>query len=501
MRAYIYTLPMTFVTPFFHAFKSLLFGKPPVSGLKKAMADLPKNTSLTELRLLFGSYFPAALLARTDSDQNSRRRIYSLEVTFWAFLDQVFTPDGSCRETVRKIMAWHRFENPRGPIGNVSSDTSAYCQARLRLPVHTIKAINTHLIERLQRNTPSEALWHGRHIKLVDGTGISMPDTPANQALYPQSKSQKPGCGFPLMNLVGIFCLSSGALLNLAYGKRRTHETKLFASLLHTVEKGDVIVTDRGFFSFGSIANLLKRSADVLMRLPEKKCRRAIGSQLPGSGNCDVLITWRKPNQPPPAMSAEEFESLPETLSVRVIRADISRHGFRTQSVTLVTTLTDPAIAAHELVALYLRRWEIELHFREIKVILNMDVLRCQTPEMIEREMLMHLVAYNLIRILMQTSAVSYGADLSRLSFKGCLDTVRHFANAAHAAEGKPRTIQALIEEMLMAIANDPNPHRPNRSEPRAVKRRRKNYHLLTKPRRQMGHLPHRKTGRATSPK
>jgi len=459
------------------------------------MADLPKINSLAELRQLFGSYFPAALLARTSSRDNSRQRIFSLEVIFWAFLDQVLTPQGPCRETVRKIMAWHRFENPRGRLGDMSGDTSAYCRARLRLPLKTIKDIGSHLIARLQANTPADALWHGRRVKLVDGTGISMPDTAPNQAFYPQTKSQKPGCGFPLMNLVGIFCMSSGALLNIAYGGRRTHETKLFASLWHTVERGDVIVEDRGFCSFGAIANLRARGADVLARLPEKKCRQAIGSQLPKSGDCDVLVTWTRPSKPPPAMSEEEFESLPQTMTVRVIRMDISRHGFRTQTITLITTLSDPAITAQELAALYFRRWEIELHFREIKVLLNMDVLRCKTPEMIERELLMHLVAYNLVRTLMQQSALSHGADLRRLSFKGCLDTVRHFANAAHAAHGKPRTIQALIQEMLLTIARDPNPFRPGRKEPRAVKRRRKNYRLLTKPRHEMGRLPHRKIG------
>jgi len=265
---------MSFATPFFHSFKSLLFGKPPVSGLKKAMADLPKISSLAELRQLFGSYFPDALLARTPSHDNSRQRIFSLEVTFWAFLDQALTPLGPCREAVRKIMAWHRFENPRGPIGDMSADTSAYCQARLRLPVKTIKDINAHLVARLQANTPTDALWHGRRVKLVDGTGISMPDTAANQARYPQSTNQKPGCGFPLMNLVGIFCMSSGALLHVAHGARRTHETKLFASLWHTVEKGDVIVDDRGFCSFGAVANLLARGADVLTRLPERNAGR-----------------------------------------------------------------------------------------------------------------------------------------------------------------------------------------------------------------------------------
>jgi hypothetical protein len=492
---------MAFATPFFHAFKSLLFGKPPVSCLKKAMAALPKIASLAELRQLFGSYFPAALLAQNSCGHNSRQRIFSLEVTFWAFLDQVLTPQGPCREAVRKIMAWHRFENPRGPIGDMSADTSAYCQARLRLPVQTIKDINAHLIARLQANTPTDALWHGRRVKLVDGTGISMPDTAANQALYPQTKSQKPGCGFPLMNLVGIFCMNSGALLHVAHGGRRTHETKLLASLWHTVEKGDLLVTDRGFCSFGAAANLYARGADVLMRLTERRCRQAIGSQLPKSGDCDLLIPWKRPSQPPPAMSQQEFESLPENLTVRVVRMDVSRRGFRTQSITLITTLTDPSITAQELAALYLRRWEIELHFREIKILLNMDILRCKTPEMIERELLMHLVAYNLVRTLMQASAASHGADLGRLSFKGTLDTVRHFANAAHAAKGKPRTIEALIQEMLTAVAKDPNPHRPGRSEPRVIKRRRKNYRLLTKPRREMGHLPHRKLGRETNPK
>jgi hypothetical protein len=492
---------MAFATPFFHAFKSLLFGKPPVSSLKKAMAALPKVASLADLRQLFGAYFPAALLAQDRCGHNSRHRIFSLEVTFWAFLDQVLTPQGPCREAVRKIMAWHRFENPRGPLGDMSADTSAYCQARLRLPVQTIKAINAHLVARLQANTPTDGLWHGRRVKLVDGTGISMPDTAANQALYPQSTSQKPGCGFPCMNLVGIFCMSSGALLQVAHGNRRTHESKLFASLWHTVEKGDVLVEDRGFCSFGAFANLQARGADVLMRLPEKKLRQAIGSQLPKSGNCDLLVTWKRPNRPPSAMSQQEFESLPESLRVRVVRMDISRRGFRTQTLTIITTLTDPAITAQELATLYLRRWEIELHFREIKILLNMDVLRCKTPAMIERELLMHLVAYNLVRTLMQTSAVSHGAELGRLSFKGTLDTVRHFANAAHAAEGKPRTIQALTAELLMAVAKDSNPFRPGRNEPRAVKRRKKNYRLLTKPRHEMEPLPHRKIGRETNPK
>jgi len=186
---------------------------------------------------------------------------------------------------------------------------------------------------------------------------------------------------------------------------------------------------------------------------------------------------------------------------VRVVRYPIAQPGFRTQMVTLITTLLDVEIKAADLAALYFRRWGIELHFREIKVLLNMDVLRCLSPAMIERELRMHFVAYNLLRCVMQKAALTYGADLNRLSFKGCLDTVRHFANAAQGAEDKPRTISAIVDEMLLAIARDPNPHRPGRSEPRALKRRKKNYRLLTKPRHEMPNLPHRKIGIENPPK
>jgi hypothetical protein len=169
--------------------------------------------------------------------------------------------------------------------------------------------------------------------------------------------------------------------------------------------------------------------------------------------------------------------------------------------VTLVTTLLDAAIAASDLADLYFRRWGIELHFREIKIHLNMDVLRCLSPDMIERELRMHFIAYNLIRCVMQKAALAHDVDLRRLSFKGCLDTVRQFANALHGAEDKPRTVSALVDEMLLAIARDLVPHRPNRSEPRVRKRRPKNYRLLTKPRHQMGPLPHRKDGVENRPK
>ena len=491
---------MKSTTPFFKCFGPLLFGRPPVA-LKEALARLSACDSLAQLRQLFGSYIPAALLTQDSSGPNSRKRLFSLEVVFWAFLDQVQTPMGACREAVRKVMAHLRRKFPRSESGAMSPDTSAYCQARARIPLDVIDGINTHLLERMQKHIPCRGLWHGRHVKLVDGTGVSMPDTPENQQRWPQSSAQKPGCGFPSMNLVGIFCLLTGALLKTAAGDRHTHESILFKSLWHTLVKGDLILADRGFCSFVTFACLLVRKVDALMRLPEKRIRQAIGSQLPRTGDYDVIVTWKRPAQRPDWMPAGDFALLPESIPVRVVRYTIAHPGFRTQSVTLVTTLLDADISAADFAALYFKRWGIELHFREIKILLNMDVLRCLTPHMIERELRMHFVAYNLIRCVMQKAALTYHADINRLSFKGCLDTLRQFANAAQGAENKPRTVASLIDEMLLTIVRDLVPYRPNRSEPRAKKRRAKNYKFLNKPRKKMGNLPHRKKGVENHPK
>lgn len=499
--ASLYALLMRYATPFFKPFGPLLFGRPPVSPLAHAFAKFSQCSSLSLLRKVFGSYIPQGPLGQQPSGEHSRSRIYSLDVAFWAFFDQVQTPNGSCREAVRKVMAFTRGLLPGAKGFEMSPDTSAYCQARAKIPLDTLDTINTHLVDRLHVHLADDMLWHGRRVRLVDGTGISMPDTEANQACWPQPSSQKPGCGFPSMNLVGLFCLQTGALIKSAHSDRHTHESRLFKSIWSSLDHGDLLVGDRGFCSFGSFAGLLDLGVDSLMRLPERKIRRAIGDQLPKTTNFDVIVTWKRPAQRIPSMTPGEFALLPGSVRVRVIRYTIAQPGFRTQSVTLVTTLLDTDIPAEDLAALYFRRWGIELHFREIKIHLNMGVLRCLSPHMIERELRLHFIAYNLIRCVMQEAAMSYDVALERLSFKGCLDTVRQFANTAAGIQGKPKAVSAMIDEMLLAIARDLNPHRPARSEPRVRKRRPKNYRLMTKPRQEMGPLPHRKDGVENHPK
>lgn len=474
-------------TPFFQAFGPLLFGR----RRRLEVEKIKETGSFGELYELFGELLPDRLLGKSERGANSRERLLTPKVTFWAFVSQAL--DGgrsSCREVVRKIEAWWRWSQ-RERDTEPALTPSAYCQARARLDMETLRLIAAHLCWSLARRVGTRELWHGRRVKIVDGTTLSMPDTTANQQRWPQPASQKPGLGFPCMKVVGVFSLASGALETYATGTLHEHESVIFRTLWDRLEKGDVMLADRGFCSYAALGALAQRGIDSVVRLHQaRKVSFREGRRL---GPDDRLITWQKPAQRTDAWSAEAWESLPESLPVRLVRLRVSTPGFRTKSITLVTTLTDAkAWPADAIRALYAERWGVELHFAQIKTLLGLDILRCKSPELIEKETAIHLIAYNLVRLLMQRSASDYHAELARLSFKGTLDTVRHFAAAVHAARATPRRQQALIDQMLAMIAADTVPERPERSEPRAKKRRAKNYHLLTRPRHQMRVPPHR---------
>lgn len=481
-------------TPFFEAFGPLLFGRP----ARRALEKLQRFNSLQELYELFGHLFPERLLAASAAGLNSRERTFSPQVTFWAFAAQILSPGSSCREMVRRVEAWWR-QTARGD--SLSTSTSAYCQARARLDPAALELVCGHLCWSLEGNVLSEERWlGGRGVKIVDGTCLSMPDTPANQARWPQPTSQQPGCGFPMMKLVGLFSLSSGALLETATGNLHIHESLLFRRLWEKLQPGDVLLADRGFCSYAALASLQERGVDSVMRLHQMRrvdfrTGRALGRE-------DRLVTWAKPAQRTEVWSAEEFAALPPTITLRMIRLQVAVPGFRTRTVVLVTTLLDPeTYPAEKLRELYAERWQVELHFAQIKTLLAMDVLRCKSPELIEREVAMHRIAYNLVRSLMQRSAHQHHVPLGRLSFKGSLDTLRHWSAAIAAAGERPRQQDHLIAQMLATIARDRVPERPGRSEPRAKKRRAKNFQLLTQPRHSIGNLPRRNRPQKKHPK
>ena len=443
-----------------------------------------RQQSLMHLDQLFGSFLPPGLLSQSDEGPNSREHIYSVRRTFFGFLYQVLNPDCPCREVVRQILSLFALFSPR----QISPHTGAYCQARARLPLDILQRLRCAVAAHARK---AEELWHGFRVKVLDGTGVSMPDTPENQRAYPQSREQKPGCGFPWMKLVGVFCLSTGVLLDYARGNKHQHELNLLHRLLDSFKPGDLVLADRGFSCYTLLALLLGRGVATLCRLHHARdadLRR--GKRL---GKNDRLVVWQKPKNwerryIPWALWRRMFPELP----VRILRYSLRRRGFRTRSLTLVTTLVDAQrYPAEELALLYARRWQIELWFRDIKTSMGMEVLRCQSPKMIHKELEMFFIAYNLIRCLMIEASRNYQVELQRLSFKGTVDTVRQFSAAIAQARSRKKQ-KNLIDKLSETIAGDLVPDRPGRREPRAVKRRPKPCAWLTKPRHKYKDSQHR---------
>src|SRR6266478_6257747 len=426
-------------TPFFPVWRARL------APLGRRVQHL-RQQSLPHLDLLFGPLLPTWLLSQTDEGPNSRKHIYSVRRTFFGFLYQVLNPDCPCREVVRQIQALFALLSPR----RISQATGAYCQGRGRLPLDSLARLRCAVAAHAQK---AAQRWKGFCVKVIDGTGISMPDTLKNQRAYPQSREQKPGCGFPFMKVVGVFSLATGALLDYAKGNKHQHELSLLHRLLDQFKPGDLALADRGFSCYTLLALLWAKKVPALFRL-----HHARGGDLRKGkrlGKNDRLVVWRKPS------NGERRRYLPlalwrgiaTELPVRILRFSLRRAGYRSRSVTLVTTLIDPQIyPAEELALLYAKRWQIELWFRDIKTSMGMEVLRCQTPKMIHKELEMFFIAYNLIRCLMLRASQQYEADIQRLSFKGTVDSVRQFSVAiAQARSGKKQ--KQLIDKLLQTIA------------------------------------------------
>jgi hypothetical protein len=463
-------------TPFFPAWRARF------AACRQHLQKLPQQ-SLCQLETLFTPFLPLGVLSQEEEGDNSRDRIFNKRRTFFGFLYQVLNPNCSCRQVVRQIQALLSLQTET-PVKN---GNSAYCQARKRMALDTLQRLRTGTAEAAEQ---SAALWHSLRPKVIDGTSVSMPDTRKNQKAYPQSRSQKPGCGFPLLRLVGVFSLATGVLLDYAKGNKHQQELTLLWRIFDQFRRGDLALGDRGFCSYVVLALLWKRGVPGLFRMHQ---RRAVdfrqGRRL---GKHDRLVTWLKPREKPPWLPRRWWKRLPSKLQVRVLRRSLQCRGYRSRSVTLVTTLLDPKkYSAEELAELYIRRWKIELWFRDIKTTMGMEVLHCKTPEMVEKELEMFLIAYNLIRCLMAQAGHLHNADLNRLSFKGSVDSVRQFSIAIAQARSKAKQ-KRLLRRLLHVIAGDIVPERPGRREPRALKRRPKPYQLLNRPRHLMKDIPHR---------
>ena len=408
-----------------------------------------------------------------------RKRIFTPLVTLWTFLGQVLSADSSCREAVERTLT---FLSQTGGL-DASHDPSAYGVARQRLPEQLLPRLTRTVASKLEERVQPDALWHGHRVKLLDGSSVSMPDTPANQTAYPQHTTQKAGCGFPTARVVGIFSLLTGALVDFAIDALSVAETTLFRRIADAILPGEIAVADRYFCSYADIARLRSRGVHSLFRLhSQRKADFRRGKRL---GRQDRLVEWKKERRPA-WMSREEFDAMADTMALRMVRFRCRVPGSRTKTITVVTTLLDPeAYPARDIAKLFRRRWEIETDLRHVKTTMQMDVLRTHSPQMVRKEIWAHLLAYNLIRTLMWDAGEHRDVSPLRLSLKGAIQAMMaHWPHSASAA--RQRDLTALYADLLRAIATHKLPHRPNRYEPRVKKRRAKSYPLMTKPRREL---------------
>jgi Transposase DDE domain len=413
-----------------------------------------------------------------------KQRLFDPLITLWAFLSQVLDTDKSCHNAVSKIIAYLAGTGVELP----STDTSGYCQARTRLPEKLLEKLLGKAAQSLEEKVTTEYLWCDRNVKVIDGSTVSMPDTVENQSCYPQPKTQKPGCGFPIAKIGVIFSLATGAAVALCIDVLNTHDIKLARKLYQFLKPLDILLGDRAFCAYADIVSLKNLNCDAVFRKHQSRNTTTRKGKIVGA--CDKFVTWYKPKRCPQGLSKDEFYALPQTVTVREIYYYIVIPGFRTQQVSLITTLLETTTySTLKIVQLYGKRWDVELDLRHLKTTLGMDVLRCKTPSMVRKEIYVYLLAYNLLRSLMLSAGTTYCTPPLRLSLQGTRNHLNNFIPEFLAASSQQRC--QLYRTLLKIIAHKAVPDRPARSEARVKKRRPKAYPLMTKPRHELRNQLH----------
>lgn len=406
--------------------------------------------------------------------------VFTPSLTLWALLSQCLSKDKSCAAATARV---RDLLVSRG-LTPCSANNGAYCKARAKLPQSLLRHLALDAGQRLDAQTPEGWLFKGRRVRLVDGTTVSAPDTQANQQRYPQIRTQKKGLGFPLIRLVVLLSFSTGVLLGAdgaPWAGKETGETALLRGLLGQLARGDVLVADRYYCSYWMVALCRASGVDVCFRLhPRRHYDFSKGSR---RGPDDHTVPWRRPPRPP-WMDEANYQTVPEFLTVREVRKKVTCKGFRVREIILATTLLDAqAFSAEDLADLYHHRWHVELDIRAIKQTLKMDILRGKTPEMLHREIWTHLLAYNLVRQAMAQAASEHGLLPRQLSFAGAVQQLDAARASLSAADGDPEQACKRTRALRLALSQLQVPQRPGRCEPRKVKRRPKDYKLLTRPR------------------
>jgi putative transposase len=407
-----------------------------------------------------------------------RDRIYSPAVTVWMFIGQVLLPDHSCRDAISRLNVW-RVARGMKPA---SIDTASYVEARQRLPEQLLLDLAKNSAKDCVSQTRSNWLWKDRVVKTVDGFTVTMPDTVDNQREYPQSKSQKPGVGFPIVRVVMIFSLAVGVALEIALGKysgKQVGETSLLRSKVSTVLPGEVLLADCYYATYWLLATAWQNAFDLVCKSHHRRkvdFRRGIKL-----GALDQIVSYAKPSRRPYWMSVEEYEAAPEAVFVRHLRYQVTQPGFRTRTIVIATTMLNHlADTVEDIADLFRQRWQVEIDIRSLKTHMKMEHLRCMSPEMVRKEIYCHMLAYNLVRRTIVESASIFNKLPRQLSFKGAVQALNAFMSALAACGSN---IEKQYQCLLLTVSENIIGDRPDRIEPRKIKRRPKPYKLLNEPR------------------
>jgi hypothetical protein len=432
---------------------------------------------LDQLRTNLARYLEPKQIEQICQQQGHkwRRRVLDPVTTIHLFIHQILAGNAAIAHLRR--------------LADLSVSAGAYCQARTRLPLAVFQALLRRVVVALRPLTQvGGGGWLGHRLVLIDGSSFSMPDTPELQARFGQSKKAKPGCGFPVAHLMVVVHAATGLLLQAFAAPLHSHDMGLLGEVHRQLKRGDVVVGDRGFSSFAHLAMLLSRGVHAIFRVHQKQIvdftpgrahvepsRKRAPKGMPRSrwlyalGTTDQVVEYFKPERRPDWMTAREYARLAESIRVREVRYQISAAGFRTREVTIVTTLLDAGVySAEELAKAYGLRWQVEVNLKHLKTTMGLDVLKCTTYEGVLKELTVFSLVYNLVRVVMLEAARRQGVAPDRISF---VDALRWLATARAGQE---------LPELVV------NPERPNRVEPRVIKRRPKNYPWMSRPRAEL---------------
>jgi Transposase DDE domain len=485
-------------TPFLPGIPTQLYGRQKRSQLEKLRGCFQQTlqNSITDYGVLFDDIVPIHLLHEASSEE--RTRTYPEIVTFWAWASQILECNSSCAKAVATVQNWYAEANksktPAQELKIPSNNSASYCDARNRLSTKFLDAVCSQVESYTEARIDDSDLWYGFRLKAIDGTSFQLMDTSKNQAKYPQPKTQKAGCGTPVMGFLGILDLAKGSIASYKLGKHTDHDLKVAQEMCDDLNRDDLLLADRAFCSYGFISLLLAKGVHSVMRLHQARHKALNWSKGKYIDQNSRLVTWKKGSRPSKSpMTQEQWDSFPEELSIRYIRTTGRSRDGKPRKLYIATTLTDAELYdTGEIALLYAERWKIEVKFRDIKTTLKLEQLRVKTPEMAEKMIKLIQIVYNLVKAIQLEAIGDENLVMDELSFKGTLDVISEFRGSFKNLQSKPKLRMAAMENIEQRIAERVLLIRPNRSEPRAIKRRPKNYQLLTKPRGEFIENQHR---------